>query len=176
MGVVHNFDSEYSKEMRRWEQFPRHAPSGELLPAGNPYVFRPYPMMLYKAFERPNGKVECMTTPPNPRNFLDMREFERAERDADAFTRECQREATSEAERARLEAQGWRASPTEAIAHFESLQADIAQAAAEAAYRAQGLTAKAKAELAAADDRAERHVVDVKGTKKGPKAVTAVEA
>lgn len=50
MSVVHTPESEYAKEMRKWE-----AQYTEFGPPGRPYVYQEYPMQLYRAARRPNG-------------------------------------------------------------------------------------------------------------------------
>jgi hypothetical protein len=172
MGVVISPDSELAKELQRWEMFPRHNVNGEILPAGRPYVFRPYPRMLYKAIQARSGKYGCMAAPVTPFGWRDQQEYERAVAEADAFTKACQRIVGSEAEQKVAEGEGWRETAAEAMAFQDGLQADIARAAAEAAYTAQGMTDKARREFEAAGDATEFHVTDVKGTKKGPKPVT----
>ena len=172
MGVVISPDSELAKELQRWEMFPRHSVNGEVIPAGRPYVFRPYPRMLYKAIQARSGKYGCMAAPVTPFGWRDQQEYERAVAEADAFTKACQRIVTSEAEQRTAALEGWRESATEAMAFQEGLERDISTAAAEAAHRAQGMTDKAQREFNAAGDATEYHVVDVKGAKKGPKPVT----
>jgi hypothetical protein len=172
MGVIISPESELGKELQKWEQFPRYNASNELIPAGNPYQFRPYPKMLYKAFERPNGKIECLTGEPNARFFKDPTDYDFAMREAAAFNRDCHSIVKDAQAHEAAKAQGWRDTPQEAIAYLNGLKDDIARAAAEAAYTAKGMTEKARGEFDALTDATSEHVVDVKGTKKGAQAVT----
>lgn len=54
MAVVFTQDSEYAKEMRKW-----NAIHTEFGPPGRPYVFREFPKMLYKA-ERVDGQIRIV--------------------------------------------------------------------------------------------------------------------
>lgn len=172
MPVIYQPESEYAKELMKWEMFPRHNVDGTLIPAGRPYTFQAYPKMLYKAFERSNGKIECMTPEPSPRLYKDPTDFDFAMREATAFNKECYCVVPSEAEHAKQAAQGWKDTPQEAIAYLNGLKDDIARAAAEAAYTAKSMGSKAQAEYEALTDATSEHVVDVKGGKKGAQAVT----
>lgn len=60
----------------------------------------------------------------------------------------------------------WAESPDEARAYQRKLDDDVARAAAEVQTSAQRMSSKAKAELQAADDAADEHVVDVKPARK----------
>lgn len=50
MAVVHTVDSEYAKEMRKWEA--THTQYG---PPGRPYTYVAYPTRMYKATRLPSG-------------------------------------------------------------------------------------------------------------------------
>ena len=181
MGVVISPSSELGKELRKWEQHPTRlaleddGAGGERMNPGNPYQYRPYPRMLYKAITKPNGKVVCCEPPPSEFEFQTMDEYERALRQHDAITRSCQRIVGSESEERQAKNDGWRMSPPDALEFHDACQKAIAQAAAEAAAAARGMTAKARQELKQADTQTHEHVVDVKGRRKPgrpPKAVT----
>jgi hypothetical protein len=55
----------------------------------------------------------------------------------------------------------WKESPDEARAYYDAQQLEFAKAAAEVAHKAQGMSAKAQAELRAAEVASDDHVVDV---------------
>jgi hypothetical protein len=76
--------SELGRELRKWEQFP-----SAYGPAGNPYVFRAYPKMLYRAQRRPNGQFACMLPAPTPYDFANAGEYERAVLLKDTFDKSC---------------------------------------------------------------------------------------
>lgn len=171
-GIVINPASAYGKELRRWEQH-----SGPLGRPGNPYVFRAYPKMLYRAQRQPNGQVACMMDTPLSHNFLDAQSYERALLLKETFDRTCQKVVDSEGAERMAKGQGWCESPADAMAQYDREQEAIFTAAAEVAYAAQGMSDQAKAELKAADDQTHEHVVDVKPTKqRGRRAVAAVAA
>jgi hypothetical protein len=50
MAVVHSPDSEFAKEMRKWEA--HHTQYG---PPGRPYTYQPYPTRMYKAVRADDG-------------------------------------------------------------------------------------------------------------------------
>src|SRR4051794_4992391 len=91
----------------------------ELAKWDKPYRFEPFPAMVYKAV-LVNGKA--VVTDINP-NSGEMHQ---------GTTLIVQ----SEDELKRAKDQGWRDTPGAALDHHESLQRDIAQAAAEAAHAA----------------------------------------
>ena len=173
-GLVINPHSALGKELRKWEQHRT-----ELVPRGtnpgNPYVYRPYPKMLYRAQPLPNGQTACLAQAPNPYTFERPEAFERAVLMVESFNRSCTRIVSDEGQERIAIGQGWALDPKAAMAVYEQEQQAIGNAAAEAAYAAQGMTSKAREELKAADASTHQHVTDVKGGKKGAKAITAVE-
>lgn len=175
MGRVISPTSEEGKELQKWEQFNSHW-NGEVIPAGNPYVFRPYPAMLYRAIKKDNGKVVCMEPAPNPYHYTNINDFQRAELMAEAFTKSCQKIVHSESDEALARGQGWCKTPQAALDAFETAEQAIGTAAAEANAAVLRMTERAKAEHEAAENSTHEHVTDVVGTKRGPKAKTATEA
>jgi hypothetical protein len=180
VGIVISPSSELGRELRKWEQ--HHTiysidENGESRP-GNSYVFRPYPRMLYKAFER-NGQMKCLDSLPEPTILWTAEQYNQACLLTETFNAKCTRTVGSEDEQHKAEAEGWRLTPQDALAYAESLQQDIAQAAAEAAYSAQRMSDAAQAELKQAEAETHRHVVDVKPPRKKPgrkpKGVVVVE-
>lgn len=160
MGVVIQPESELGKELAKWNK---------------PWVYVRFPQMLYKAFKRENGKVQCMEPPPVMAHFVTMPEYQRAEALAEAFTRQCQHTVQNDAEYDRARQNGWRDSVPEALAVFEAFEQDIARAAAEAAFQAQRMTAQAREELQRAESATSEHVVDlVSAPKRSPKKARAI--
>jgi hypothetical protein len=154
MPIVRTGESEYDKELAKWNTPKRQGGYG-------PDGYEEYPKMLYKAFLDANGKAKCMEPPPLVHMYLTMPEFLRAEAIATAFTQKCQMTVRSAHEEDKAKADGWRRTPGEALAHFEALQQEIAQAAAEAQFAAKRMSDKARAEFAEADASTSDHVVDV---------------
>lgn len=136
MGVVINPESELGKELAKWEK---------------PYVYVPFPRMVYKAFKRDNGRIEC----GNPTD--------------EAFSRQCQLTVGSELELQRAYEQGWHPSPDAAVKHVEALERDISDAAAHRHFEDQRLSDRARAEARVADDATAEHVAAVPEAKKAPR-------
>lgn len=173
-GMVINPHTALGKELRKWEQHRT-----ELVPRGtnpgNPYVFRPYPKMLYRAQQAPNGKYACILPMPHPYGFEKQELYQQACLMVESFNKTCCRIVADEGQESIAKGQGWAEGPQEATELHEKEQQAIGNAAAEAAFMAQRMTAKAREELAAADATTHQHVTDVRGTRKGARAVTAVE-
>lgn len=177
MGVVFNPAGEYAKEVRKWEQSHTQysmTTEGNSEP-GNPYVFRPYPRMVYKAFTKA-GKHVCMEPAPHPYAYRSPGEFEMAILQNDSFNRSCQLIVGNDDEYDKAQGQGWRDDPLKAVAHLEALDQDMGNAAAEAAAAARGMTATAQREHADAEASTHEHVVDVVGQKQGQKPVAVTTA
>lgn len=146
MGVVRTGETEYDKELAKWEK---------------PYRFEMFPKMVYKAVKKPNGKVVCMEPPPPRLGFATDAEYLAAEAAALALQGQCARIVRSEDEYLKAKGQGWCENASEALAQFEREEQAIGDAAAEVAFAAQRMSGKAQAELAAADAATSAHVVDV---------------
>ena len=96
-----------------------------------PYRYEPFPKMIYRGVLKANGKHD----------FEDMivhSDRELAERMAD----------------------GWVESPEHAVMGVEAQESAIANAAAENAYKAKRMSAKAQKELAAIEAATHRHVAE----------------
>lgn len=171
MGRVWNPSSEECKELSKWEQhnsqytgFPGQEGYN---PPGNPAPAtpRPYPKMLYRAQKHPrSGKVLCLDMAPHPMHYTDMAQYDRATLEVESFNAGCTKIVQNETEHANQRGHGWRDTAHEALAHFEAMEQEIAQAAAEANFRARGMSAKAQTEFAAAHGETSLHVTDVVGT------------
>lgn len=170
MGVVINPNSELGKELQKWEQFPMRTTDGEVLPAGNPYVFRPYPRMLYRAMPwRSTGKLMTSAPPVSPFGWTDPNLYQNALIEADAFNRSCQRIVPNESAHALAAGQGWCLSQAEALEQAEREHAAIGQAAAEELYKAQhSMGEKARAEFERAYEASDVHIADVAPPKRKP--------
>jgi hypothetical protein len=154
VGLIITEESELGKELAKWEQHPGRITQNP----GNPYKYRPFPKMVYKAIKRDDGRIVCN----DPHD--------------EQFSRRCQFIVKSEAELEKANRDGWRNTPTEAMEYAEGLERDIAQAAAEAAFHAQRMSEKAQAELAKADAENFEHVTDVVPAKRGPGRPRKTEA
>ena len=168
MPVVINPESEYAKELRKWEQFPEKV-NGTMYPAGNPYVYRPFPKMLYKAQTWPRtGKAACFAPPVSPYGWPNQDQYQQALLEAEHFTTSCQRTVKDEGEYGLARGQGWCESPQDALAHYEAAQKALSDAAAEAAFMAARMSEAAQREFNAAQAATHEHVADVDAPKRRP--------
>lgn len=100
MSVMYPPETEFAKERVKWE-----AQNSEMGKAGRPYVFRPYPAMLFKAGRPDNG--------------------------LGAHTIVATKIAESEKDAALYAHEGFRATPTEAIEYINAQQLEFSRLAAE---------------------------------------------
>ena len=143
MPVIHNPDSAYSREMTRWDLPKREG-------GFNTNGFAPFPAMVYKAFARDNGKVEC----GDPRTAM-------GEAQAETFARKCQLTVRNQDELDKALKAGWAETPDDALTRYETDKVAIATATAERHFSDQRLGALAKAEAASADAATHEQVPDV---------------
>jgi len=146
----------YAREMERYEQFPSRF--GQT--PGNPYKYRPFPKMLYKA-DHYMGAVKCMAAPPDAAEYMNPKEYEMHMESARRFTENCQRIVNSEAEMQKALEGGWRESPTEAIEHVLRVDRVISTGAAERNYEDRGMSEKAKREAAQIAAEAGEHLAEI---------------
>lgn len=161
-GIVLNPNSELAKELRKWEQFP--GIYGKT--PGNPYVYREYPRLLYKAQKLVNGKYSVGEVPPDPMLFETAAKLERATLMVERFNKSCQLVVGNDQELSREHDKGWRKTQQEALDYAEALEIDMATAAAEAAFHAKRMSASAQAEFAKANAETHEHIVDVQPKRK----------
>lgn len=125
----------------------------ELAKWNKPYVYKPYPKMVYRAQQRPDGRVsvgegsdsQCGGQPGS----------------AEAFTRTCQHIVSSEGEHREMSARGWSDTPQEALARHEELERMVADAAAHRAHDDRNMGARAKVEADEAEAATAVHVAEV---------------
>jgi hypothetical protein len=166
-GIIIVPGSKYQQYMTQFEQFQSKLTAGDA--PGNPYVYRPFPKMLYRA-EHWEGVPKCMAAAPDSYLFKDPREFERAEVTAQKFTERCQRIVNNEAEMRRAMEDGWRESPAEAVEYLRARDSAKSTAAAELNHADRNLSEPAKREraeaLAEAHARGE-HLAEVPEKRRG---------
>src|SRR5512136_2551065 len=143
-GLVVVPGSAYAREMEKHEQFPSKYGQNP----GNPYQYRPFPKMVYRA-QKFQGQIRCMAAPPNAIEFPQVQDFMRSEQAADAFTKACQLTVQNEAELQRAFENGYRESPHEAVEYLEARESARSNAAAERHYQDRSLSDAAKAEAVA---------------------------
>ena len=138
--------SNYQREMGKFEQLPND--KWAFGRPGNPYTYRPYPKMLYRA-ELVGGKAACMMPEPDPYGAVDPRAIERAAEAARRFTEKCQRIVQDDVEHSQAAENGWRESPQEAIDYLNARETARADAAAHRNYEDRNMSEMAKREIAA---------------------------
>jgi len=116
MSVVRTGETEYDREQAKWNK---------------PYVFVPFPAMLYRGVLQSNGATAVE-----------------------------ERIVQSEADQLIAMGAGWTQSPVTAKARLEASENDISQAAAEAAAAAVKMSGKAQRERAARDADTHRQLTD----------------
>jgi len=167
--VVINPASALGKELLKWEQHP--GPLGRN--PGNPYTYRPYPRMLYKAQTMPNGQVRCLMPTPHPLDYVTPEAWNFAVQQKEHFDQRCCKVVHSESDERIARGQGWCDDPVKAMAQHEAEQTEIFTASAEMAYSAARMSEPAQREVTEAENATHEHVVDVKGAKRGKKVIAA---
>lgn len=138
---------------------PESAMGQELAKWNRPYTFQPFPMMLYKAQDRPDGI-------PSVGEYLDS-VFGGVLGAAEAFTNRCQKIVQNEQELAAALEMGWRKTQKEAMALREAKDCARSTAAAHRAYEDRNMSEAAQAEARAVEQSTEHHVAEVP-VKRGP--------
>ena len=133
MGIVHNPDSDYARELQKWNEPTTNGGFGAAR-------FEEYPLMVFKAFQRENGKVMC----GDPLATV-------GDAEGEAFSRSCQLIVKNNDERDRAMGDGWSIAPDKAIEKFERDMQSIAEVTAQRHFADQGLSDLAKAEATKAD-------------------------
>lgn len=161
--------TETAKELAKWEQFPTNFTTEEH-PPGNPYRFRMYPKLLYRAVVRADGKAVCMEPQPVPRaggeegnaRFqFEMLSWER-------HIQSCSKQVKSEEEERIALNDGWRPTPAAALEAHEERAFGVARAAAESAWDDRNMGEVAQRERAAVEAETSGHLVEVPEVKRGP--------
>jgi hypothetical protein len=133
MPVLENPNSEYNKELAKW-----NAPRPKTL----------FPQMLYKAQRTPgSGKWATSMEAPSRFGFPDDVSWDRACQEAVRFAETCQRIVQDETERSRAMEDGWRPSPSLAVEAMQEKDKVIGDEAAQRAYRDRNMSEKAQAEV-----------------------------
>lgn len=144
--ILINPGSELAREEAKHEQHHTVKTLGGLTP-GNPYVYRPYPAMLYKAEQIPtNGKWATSMAPPPNFGFNTSEDWDRACQQAAHFTRGCQLIVNDATEHKRMREEGWRDTPQEAMEFLEKLEKAVGDAAAERNWQDRNMGEKAREE------------------------------
>ena len=146
-GIVKVPGSKLALEMQKFEQFPSAwGPN-----PGNPYKYREFPKMMFKA-QKINGKPFVMMPDPQRFDYRSRDEFKAAHEQKARFDADCQRIVQDDAERSRAIEDGWRDTPDEAIAFVNARDDQVSQATAEREYADRNVSDAAKKEIRAAKD------------------------
>lgn len=156
--------SNLQKEMARFEQF--HSKWTTAAGPGNPYTYRRFPAMLFRAEYR-DGKPQCMAPQPDRYDFRDDRQFQHAEEAARRFTDRCQRIVKDESEQQRAMEDGWRTSPEDAIAYLKAREDGVSREIAHRNYDDRNLSEQAKAEITAAELEAGEPLPEIPAKRRG---------
>lgn len=159
-----NPDGNEARELAKFEQFPSAITS--TYGVGNPYRYREYPRMLYKAFRDENGQIKSIKGEPHPAEFqrsLDPSNALRLAQEAVVvWNSQCTKVVGNDAEYQAARESGWCPSPTDAVAWCQAREHSQAQAVAERNYQDRNMSDKAKAEAARADAATMEYVAEVK--------------
>ena len=148
--------SDEAKELSKFEQW--QMPWCQK--PGNPYQYRAYPMMVYKA--KPwMGKWCCHATVADAWEFTNPDERRAKETHAEDFTKSCQRTVGSEEEHQKAYEAGFRGDPVEAVNYAESRAREVGNLAAERAFTDQLMSEPAQKEAAAADEETHEHLPEI---------------
>jgi hypothetical protein len=157
-GRLISLETTEGKELSKWEQ---------------PYVYRPYPKMMYKAQHLPgSGRFATAADQPAYYGFRDGAEWDRACQAAESFTRSCQKIVNDEKEHkdALNSREGWRNTPQEAVEFAEARWKTEGNEAGERNYRDRNMSDKAKAESEAAEKAHFGHLPEIPEKKRRGRA------
>ncbi len=166
MGIVRTGESEFDKEMAKWDTPRRMGGYG-------PDGYEAFPMMLSKAQKKANGQYAVHEMPPMrwlyaPGQIGDA-QWDQAVLMAEEFTRRCQRTVRNQQEYERALADGWVVGQEQALAAAESYERAIADAAAHRAWEDRNLSEPAQREVAAVEAETHEHVAEVPRKRGRPK-------
>ena len=161
--------SQRAKDLAEWEQHDTLTCRLAGKSPGRPYVYRPFPKMLFKATQIPPGNAgagKFAVFMPIPRRSPMETEqvWALAVSFAEEFTKANQCEVRDENElKARLESgEGWAEGPQEALAVQEVYAKAISDAAAERNWQDRRMSEKAKAESLAVESEHFGHLGEIK--------------
>lgn len=160
LAVIITPDSELGRELVKWEQHQTHY-VGQGQSPGNPYQYRAFPKMVYRAVKKANGKVVCMEPPPPIHLFKEQNDYNVAVAQAEVLVRECHRVVHNEDQYLVAKGQGWTDDPKAAVEQFEREEQAVANAAAEAAYAVQKMSEKARSEFENVERQTDQHITDI---------------
>jgi|TARA_R110001583_G_scaffold24809_5_gene90365 hypothetical protein len=148
MAIIQNPDSEYSREIEKWNTPKRQ---GGFAPNSH----EDFPKMMYRAQPNANGKIMCGDPSAAVGDVV-----------GEAFSRSCQIIVRDEDEADGMVKKGWYDTPTLALDGYERDQRSIADVAAMRHFSDQKMSPVAQAEAKAVDDATHAHVPSVPAPRK----------
>jgi len=148
MAIIQNPDSEYSRELEKWNTQKRHG-------GKDANGYEEFPKMVYQAKSRENGKVMCGDPLAATGDAL-----------GEAFSRSCQMIVSDQDEMDKSFKQGWYGTPELALIGYEDNQKSMADIAAMRHFSDQRMGETAKAEAKAVDDATHLHVPSIPAPQK----------
>jgi hypothetical protein len=156
-GILKVPGSRLALEHEKFEQFPSDWGKNP----GNPYVYREYPKMLYKA-QHFQGKRVCMSPPPDPLDWPTRDKYKAAVEAVRRFNESCTRVVKNEAEESRSMEDGWRDSPEAAMEFIKDRDKKFSTEAAHREYDDRNMSEAAKKEIIQAKEAADgAHLAEV---------------
>lgn len=145
--------SDDQRRMAKFEQFPDSKwACGN---PGNPYRYRPFPKMVYRAERFPGtGALSCQVAAPERWQYREERDFIMAEEGARRWNEKHYRIVQDEVEYAAAMEAGWRETPDGALRHAEERDKQVALQVAHRNHDDRNLSPAAQAEIRAAEDAA----------------------
>lgn len=150
-GIIPIPGSPFMREVAKFEQSDTKWTSREHgCPPGNPYTYRPYPKMLYRAY-REGGSPACLSAPPDPSEFGGKSDALRAaEEKAKRFNERCTLIVQDDTQHRRAAEDGWMEDPKSAVEWLIAKDKKLVLDAAHTEYEDRGMSDVAKRERAEA--------------------------
>ena len=165
-------DSAYGRELAKHEQFPvPWAPR-----PGNPYKFREYPRMVYRATEHPRSGQRVVLMPiPQRHEFATDDQYRLGLFEAETINRKVTKIVNDDTEFQKAMEAGWRPSPVDALEFAKARHDSQGEAAAERNWQDRNMGEKAKAEAATAEAAAPLvHLAEIPRTPVKPRGFAAM--
>lgn len=134
-----------------FEQFPSEATFKVHKQPGNPYQYREYPAMVFRARKDRSGKFAVGAEIPPEWTFATRDLYDRAKEQAHQFAAGNQRVVKSDAERAAAHREGWRDSPEEALELAQAERTEVSNETAQRHHEERSMSEAARAEAAQFD-------------------------
>ena len=154
MAIIHNPDSEHSRETERWDM-PQNQKNRDGKWGFGPIGYEDFPKMMYRAQPNANGKIMC----GDPLAAI-------GDAIGEAFSRSCQTIVQNQEESERMIKRGWYDTPDLALSGYERDQKSLADIAAMRHFSDQKMSALAQAEASVIDNATSEHVPSIPAPRK----------